>query len=54
MFDKTELLKMYARLPQTEQDAIDQVIMDEGISHFQALIDAMDMVQNYFKESSDV
>lgn len=54
MFDEIELGRMYAQLPQTEREALDETIMDQGISNLKSLIAAVRMVETYFKESSDV
>ena len=50
MFDEIELLRMYAQLPQSEREALDETIMDLGITDLMGLIQAMEMVQTYFKE----
>ena len=54
MFDEIELSRMYAQLPQTEREALDETIMDQGIHDLKSLIAAVRMVETYFKESSDV
>ena len=52
MFDEIELGRMYAQLPQTEREALDETIMDQGINSLKSLIAAVSMVETYFKESS--
>lgn len=54
MFDNTELLRMYAQLPTTEREALDETIMAEGITDLVGLLKAYSMVVTYFLESSDV
>ena len=54
MFDKLKLLAMYARLPQTEREALDETIMNEGITDLVGLLNTMEFVTTYFEESSDV
>lgn len=54
MFALTELLRMYAQLPQTEREALDDTIMDQGITNLHTLVDTVRMVNTYFEESSDV
>ena len=54
MFDKLALLAMYAQLPQTEREALDGTIMDEGINDLVSLLNTMEFVNTYFKESIDV
>ena len=54
MFDKLALLAMYAQLPQTEREALDETIMDEGINDLVSLLNTMEFVNTYFKESIDV
>ena len=49
-----ELLRMYAQLPNTEREALDETIMDEGIHDLVGLIKAVELVNTYFKESIDV
>jgi len=50
MFDKLKLLAMYARLPQTEREALDETIMNEGITDLVGLLNTMEFVTTYFKE----
>ena len=54
MFDEIELLRMYAQLPQSEREALDETIMDQGINDLVSLIQTVKLVTTYFKESSDV
>lgn len=54
MFDEIELGRMYAQLPQTEREALDETIMDQGVNGLKSLIETVRMVETYFKESSDV
>lgn len=48
--DKLELMRLYSQLPQTERDALDETVMDQGIHDFVGLLQAMELVQTYFKE----
>lgn len=54
MFDEIEFGRMYAQLPQTEREALDETIMDQGVHDLKSLIATVRMVNTYFKESSDV
>lgn len=45
-----ELMAMYDALPETEREALDQAIMDQGITDLESLLHTMDMVKTYFKE----
>lgn len=54
MLDEIELLRMYAQLPQSEREALDETIMDQGITDLVSLIKTVKLVTTYFKESSDV
>lgn len=44
------LRELYDALPATEREALDQVIMDQGITDLESLLHTMDMVKTYFKE----
>ena len=50
MFDEIELLRMYALLPQSEREALDEAIMDQGTNDLVSLIQTMKLVTTYFKE----
>lgn len=39
MFDEIELGRMYAKLPQTEREALDETIMDQGVNGLKSLIE---------------
>ena len=54
MFDEIELLRMYAQLPQSEREALDETIMDQGTNDLVSLIKTVKLVTTYFKESSNV
>ena len=54
MFDEIELLRMYAQLPQSEREALDETIMGQGTNDLVSLIKTVKLVTTYFKESSDV
>lgn len=54
MFDNSALLAMYAQLPTSERDALDETILDPGINNFESLVQAIELVNTYFKESIDV
>ena len=54
MFDEIELGRMYALLPQTEREALDETIMDQGVHDLKSMIATVRMVNTYFKESIDV
>ena len=47
-----ELLRMYAQLPQSEREALDETIMDQGITDLVSLIQTVKLVTTYFKEQS--
>ena len=50
MFDEIEFGRMYAQLPQTEREALDETIMDQGVHDLKSLIATVRMVETYFKE----
>jgi hypothetical protein len=50
MFSEIEFGRMYAELPQTEREALDETIHDQGVSDLKSLIAAIRMVETYFKE----
>ena len=50
MFDEIELLRMYAQLPQTEREALDEAIKGCEIVTLTSLLYAFNMVNTYFKE----
>ena len=52
MFDEIELLRMYAQLPQSEREALDETIMDQGTNDLVSLIQTVKLVTTYFKEQS--
>lgn len=52
MFDGNELLRMYAQLPQSEREALDESIMYQGINDLASLIQTVKLVITYFKEQS--
>ena len=52
MLDEIELLRMYALLPQSEREALDETIMDQGITDLVSLIQTVKLVTTYFKEQS--
>ena len=52
MLDEIELLRMYAQLPQSEREALDETIMDQGINDLVSLIQTVKLVTTYFKEQS--
>ena len=52
MFDEIELLRMYAQLPQSEREALDETIMDQGITDLVSMIQTVKLVTTYFKEQS--
>lgn len=49
-----ELMAMYNALPATEREALDETIMDQGITDLISLINTVKLVTTYFKESIDV
>ena len=54
MFALQELLRLYAQLPRTEREALDETIMDQGINDLVSLVKTVELVNTYFKESTDV
>lgn len=50
MFDEIELLRMYAQLPRTEREALDEAIKGCEIVTLTSLLYAFNMVNTYFKE----
>ena len=45
-----ELLRLYAQLPRTEREALDETIMDRGVTDLHELVKTMEVVQTYFEE----
>ena len=48
---KTEELRaLFAQLPETERLALDETVMDRGVTDFDELLKTVELVQTYFKE----
>lgn len=48
---KTEELRaLFAKLPETERQALEETVMDQGINTFDGLLKTMELIQTYFKE----
>lgn len=47
---KQLMLLRYVALPETEREALDEAIMDKGITDLTSLLAAMQMVETYFDE----
>lgn len=45
-----ELRAMYYALPPSEAEALDETIMDQGITTLEDLLDTLEIVEIYFKE----
>jgi 2-hydroxy-3-keto-5-methylthiopentenyl-1-phosphate phosphatase len=45
-----ELMKIYQNLPETEREALNETIMDQGVTDFDSLLKAFEMVKTYLQE----
>lgn len=48
--DKLKLMELYSKLPQSERDALDETIMDQGINCLKDLLETVELVETYFEE----